>query len=137
MSETLSEVEKAALRELGYSEAWLEAGLLDRALLTEQFERYQAGGTRGAHMVAGAREVKIHGQWIEINAKVSQIDSYSAHADADEIMAWLRKFRVAPSQVYLCHGEPEAADALRQRIEEQLGWPARVPEHMERVDVAL
>lgn len=46
MSEPLSEVEKAALRELGYSEAWLEAGLLDRALLAEQFQRYQAGGTR-------------------------------------------------------------------------------------------
>jgi metallo-beta-lactamase family protein len=101
------------------------------------FVGYQAGGTRGAHMVAGAREVKIHGQWVPVNAKVTQIDSYSAHADADEIMAWLRKFRAAPSQVYLCHGEPDAADALRQRIEEQLGWPARVPEHMERVDVAL
>ena len=101
------------------------------------FVGYQAGGTRGAHMVAGAREVKIHGQWIEINAKVSEIDSYSAHADADEIMAGLRRFRVAPSQVYLCHGDQEAADALRQRIEERLGWPARVPEHMERVDVPL
>ncbi len=101
------------------------------------FVGYQAGGTRGAHMVAGAREVKIHGRWIEVRAKVSQIDSYSAHADADEIMAWLRRFRVAPSQVYLCHGDQEAADALRQRIEERLGWPARVPEHMERVEVAL
>jgi hypothetical protein len=46
MSAPLSEVERAALRELGYSEAWLEAGLLDRALLAEQFERLQAGGTR-------------------------------------------------------------------------------------------
>ena len=46
MSEPLSEAEKTALRELGYSEAWLEAGILDRALLAEQFQRYQAGGTR-------------------------------------------------------------------------------------------
>ena len=46
MSEPLSQVEKAALGELGYSEAWLEAGLLDRVLLAEQYQRYQAGGTR-------------------------------------------------------------------------------------------
>jgi len=101
------------------------------------FVGFQAGGTRGARMVAGADEVKIHGQWYRVKAKVTQIDSYSAHADADEIMAWLSRFRRQPSQVYVCHGEPEASDALRQRIEEKLGWPARVPEHMESVDVAL
>jgi metallo-beta-lactamase family protein len=101
------------------------------------FVGFQAGGTRGARMVAGADEVKIHGQWYPVEAEVTQIDSYSAHADADEIMAWLSRLRRQPSQVYVCHGEPEAADALRQRIEETLGWPARVPEHMESVDVAL
>lgn len=101
------------------------------------FVGFQAGGTRGAHMVEGAREVKIHGQWVPVNAKVTRIDNYSAHADSDEIMAWLRRIKAPPSQVYLCHGEPEAADALRQRVEERLGWPARVPEHMETVDVAL
>jgi metallo-beta-lactamase family protein len=101
------------------------------------FVGYQAGGTRGAHLVAGAKEVKIHGQWTEVKAKVTNIDSYSAHADADEIMGWLRHLRRAPSQVYLCHGEPEAADALRQRIQEEFGWPARVPEHLESVEVAL
>ena len=55
MSEPLSEVEKAALRELGYSEAWLEVGLLDRALLAEQFQRYQTGGPpdAGAFMSSG------------------------------------------------------------------------------------
>ncbi|HWS73508.1 MAG TPA: MBL fold metallo-hydrolase [Quisquiliibacterium sp.] len=101
------------------------------------FVGYQAGGTRGAHLVAGAREVKVHGEWVQVRAEVSQVDSYSAHADADEIMGWLRGMRRAPSQVYLCHGEPEAADTLRQRIEEQLGWPARVPEHLESVDLEL
>ena len=101
------------------------------------FVGYQAGGTRGAHLVGGAREVKIHGAWHEVRAEVSQVDSYSAHADADELMGWLRGLRRAPSQVYLCHGEPEAADTLRQRIEEQLGWPARVPEHLESVEIAL
>jgi metallo-beta-lactamase family protein len=101
------------------------------------FAGYQAGGTRGAHLVAGAREVKIHGAWVQVNARVSQIDSYSAHADADEILAWLARIRRAPEQVYLCHGEPEASDRLRQRIEERFGWAVHVPEHLESVDVSL
>jgi metallo-beta-lactamase family protein len=101
------------------------------------FVGFQPGGTRGAHLVAGAREVKIHGEWVAVNAKVSQIDSYSAHADADEVLDWLRRFRKAPSQVYVCHGEAEAADALRLRIEDQLHWRARVPEHLEAVELDL
>lgn len=101
------------------------------------FVGFQAGGTRGAHLVGGEREVKIHGAWVDVRASVSQIDSYSAHADSDEIMEWLAAIRRAPSQVYVCHGEPEAADRLRLRIEEHFGWNVGVPEHLESVEVAL
>jgi metallo-beta-lactamase family protein len=101
------------------------------------FVGFQPGGTRGAHLVGGAREVKIHGEWVQVNARVSQIDSYSAHADAGEILDWLARMRKAPRQVYVCHGEPEAADTLRQRIEERFGWPTRVPEHLESVELEL
>jgi len=101
------------------------------------FVGFQAGGTRGAHLVAGEREVKIHGEWHEVRASVSQIDSYSAHADGDEILGWLAGFDRPPSRTYVCHGEPEAADRLRQRIEETLCWEASVPEHLETVEVAL
>ena len=101
------------------------------------FVGFQAGGTRGAHLVAGATEVKIHGEWVPVKAQVSQIDSYSAHADADELIDWLSKLRKPPAQVYLTHGEPEASDTLRLRIEERFGWPVRVPEHMETVEVAF
>ena len=101
------------------------------------FVGYQAGGTRGARLVAGEREVKIHGDWYPVRAPVTQIDSYSAHADGNEIMGWLSGFRSAPSMVYVCHGEAEAADRLRQRIERELGWRARVPEHMASVQLPL
>lgn len=101
------------------------------------FVGFQAGGTRGARLLGGAQEVKIHGQWVPVRAGVSQVDGYSAHADADEVLAWMRRIRGAPSQVYVCHGEAAAADTLRQRIEETLGWPARVPEHLECVEIPL
>lgn len=59
------------------------------------------------------------------------MNNISAHADADEIMAWLKALRTPPRQTYITHGEPAAADALRLRIEEELGWPCRVPEYRE------
>jgi metallo-beta-lactamase family protein len=101
------------------------------------FVGYQAGGTRGAHLVEGAAEVKIHGQWFAVRAQISQIDTWSAHADGDEIMAWLQTARHAPRQVYLVHGDPDATDTLRQRIEEQLHWPVQVPEHLQTVELDL
>jgi metallo-beta-lactamase family protein len=95
------------------------------------FAGYQVPGTRGASMVAGARSVKIHGEYVPVNAEVVAMNNVSAHADADEIMAWLRQFRSPPRQTFLTHGEPSAADALRHRIEEELGWSCRVPDYRE------
>jgi metallo-beta-lactamase family protein len=101
------------------------------------FAGFQAPGTRGAHLVGGAREVKIHGAWHPVRAGVTGLDGFSAHADADELIDWMRGFRSPPGQVYVTHGEPEAADRLRVRIANELGWRARVPEHLETVDLAL
>jgi len=100
------------------------------------FAGYQAGGTRGAAMVAGAKEVKIHGAYVPIRAEVDNLDMLSAHADADEIMAWLGGFEAPPALTCVIHGEPAAADALRHRIEERLGWTrVIVPEYRDTVDV--
>ena len=100
------------------------------------FAGFQAGGTRGATMIAGADKIKIHGQYIPVRATVSNLEMLSAHADADEIMRWLRGFRNAPRLTFITHGEPAASDALRHRIEEERGWRCVVPEHGERVDLS-
>ena len=97
------------------------------------FPGFQVGGSRGARLVAGATEVKIHGEHVPVRAEVSHLDSLSGHADSDELMAWLRGLKQAPRQTYVVHGEPDAADALRMRIRDSLGWPARVPQHGETV----
>jgi metallo-beta-lactamase family protein len=90
---------------------------------------FQAPGTRGATLAAGANSVRIHGRDIEVKAEVVQLQSASAHADANQILAWLRTMPNAPSQVYVVHGELGAADELRKRIDHGLGWRALVPEH--------
>lgn len=91
------------------------------------FSGYQAAGTRGRAMLQGAREIKIHGEWIPVRAEVEDLSVLSAHADADELMRWLSGFRRAPSRVFIVHGEDEAAEALRVRIGRELGWNATVP----------
>jgi len=90
---------------------------------------FQAPGTRGATLASGAKTVRIHGREVEINAEVVQLQSASAHADANQILTWLRTMPKAPDQVYVVHGEPGPADLLRQRIQHELGWRATVPEH--------
>lgn len=90
---------------------------------------FQAGGTRGASLVAGARTLRIHGQEFSVDAQIGQLQASSAHADADELLAWMRQMPQKPRTVFVTHGEPAASDALRQRIERDLGWQAVVPEH--------
>jgi len=99
------------------------------------FAGFQAGGTRGAAMVAGIDRIKIHGEYHDVRAEVATLHMLSAHADADEIMHWLGRFESSPKQTFIVHGEPDAADALRHRIEEELGWSVVVPEHNETRDL--
>ncbi|MCF4998422.1 MBL fold metallo-hydrolase [Pseudomonas syringae] len=96
---------------------------------------FQAGGTRGAHIVAGAPSVRIHGQEVPIRAEVVPMGTLSAHADADEIIQWLRGFKQPPKHTYVVHGEPEASDVLRQRITRELGWSVSVPEYRDCVEL--
>lgn len=97
------------------------------------FPGFQAGGTRGARMVGGEREIKIRGRWVPVNAEISHLDGFSGHADADGLLQWLRALPRPPEQVYVVHGEPAAADALRSRIQDELGLRVRVPQHGETV----
>ena len=91
------------------------------------FVGYQAAGTRGADILAGRREVKIYGSMIPIRCEVESLHGYSAHADADEIMAWLRNVKPAPRRTFITHGEPDAAEALRKRIAAELAWESETP----------
>ena len=99
------------------------------------FTGYQAGGTRGAKLLAGAERVRIHGQWVPVRAELASLDMLSAHADQDELLAWLRSCDQAPRKVFLVHAELEAAENLRERIEHELGWACEVPEYRDVVEL--
>ena len=101
------------------------------------FAGYQAGGTRGAKILAGDPSIRIHGEDVPVRAEVARIDSLSAHADAGEILNWLKGFAPdrVPRTTFITHGEPAAADALRLRIETELNWRCHVPDYLETVSL--
>jgi metallo-beta-lactamase family protein len=100
------------------------------------FVGFQAGGTRGAALTSGAEMIKIHGQYIPVRAHVVNLGMLSAHADAGEILGWLRGFKAPPRMTFVTHGEPAASDALRHRIEEELHWACTVPDYRDEVELS-
>lgn len=97
------------------------------------FSGFQAGGTRGAALVAGAAQIRIHGESFPVRAEVAQLQCASAHADAGELIDWLRRIPAPPRQAFVTHGEAIASDALRARIQAELGWTVGVPEYRDAV----
>lgn len=97
---------------------------------------YQAPGTRGADLVAGAAEIKVHGRFVPVRAEIAQLNVLSAHADQRGILDWLGAIPEPPRGVFVVHGDPEAADTLRRQIDRELGFEAYVPDHQERVRLA-
>ena len=90
---------------------------------------YQSPGTRGATLASGSPTIRMHGKDLNVKAQIVQLSSASAHADAHQLLDWLKKMPKPPSQVYVVHGENSASDTLRQRIERELKIRAVVPEH--------
>lgn len=113
------------------------AACLPDARHTVLFVGFQAEGTRGRALVDGARSVKIHGAMVPVAARVTRIDSMSAHADQSEIVKWLRTFRALPRQTYLVHGELAAQEALKTHLQNTLGLTVTIPQHAEKVEVDL
>lgn len=92
---------------------------------------WQPAGTRGAALLAGQTRIKVQGEWIAVCAEVQSLHGLNGHADRKDLLDWVAALPRAPRQVYLTPGEPQAADSLRQAIEERCQWPCAVPEHLE------
>ncbi len=96
------------------------------------FAGYQAEGTRGRDLIDGKKEIKMHGQIVKIRAKVEKLSNMSDHADANEIIEWLKSMPGKPKKVFITHGELEASEALAQRIKKELGWETDIPDYLEK-----
>jgi len=102
---------------------------------TIMFVGYQAVGTLGRIIIDGVKKVRILGQKYPVRAKVVRIGGFSAHADRDELLAWLKELESPPRHVFVVHGESESAKAFGEHVKEQTGWPVTVPEYQDEVEI--
>ena len=88
---------------------------------------YQARGTRGRLIHDGVKEVKIHGNYYKVECHIEEMTSMSSHADQDGLMNWLAGLTSKPKTVFIVHGESQAANALRVKINHTLKWDVAIP----------
>lgn len=98
---------------------------------TIAFVGFQAKSTIGGFLTDGAKELKIDNKPYPVRAHITTIDMFSAHADFNETLEWLSHFKVAPKKLFLTHGEPEARQSLKKKIEKRFGWLVEIPEYLE------
>lgn len=89
---------------------------------------YQAEGTRGRSIHNGAHEIKIHGEYYPVRAHIEDIRTMSSHADQAQIINWLSGLTKKPECVFINHGEPISANALKLKIHDVYGWNVVVPQ---------
>ena len=93
------------------------------------FVGYQAPGTLGYNIVNGAKKVKIFGEEIAVNARVEYIEGYSGHADQEWLMNFIYSFRdQKPKNIFLVHGEEDAQEVLKEKIQNEINIPVIIPD---------
>jgi len=100
------------------------------------FVGFQAEGTLGRRILEGAREIRVHGERVSVEATVRQVPALSAHADQKGLIAWASTLREPPRKVFLVHGEPPAREALAAALRTGLGWNVALPAEGERVELS-
>lgn len=98
---------------------------------------FQAEGTRGRQLLEGAHEIKFFGKYYPVKASVHHIESLSAHADQEELLDWVSDIRNIPEQVFLVHGEPNAADVFRTKLQDQFQWWVRTPKLFDSIPLTV
>jgi len=101
------------------------------------FVGYQAEGTKGRLLQEGIQDLRIHHQTVPVEAEICTIESLSAHADADDILDWLRAMQRLPEMIFVNHGEPASAQALAKRIHEDLKVNVVVPKPDEEFHIGI
>ena len=94
---------------------------LPRSDSTVLFVGFQAQGTLGRAILDGAGRVRISGRDAVVRAVIRRIDSYSAHADRSELIAWIEARKPISGSLFLTHGEAGTIDAFRSTLEGELG----------------
>ncbi len=96
---------------------------------------FQAEGTLGRRLRDGAETVSIFGEPVRRRAEVVALDGFSAHADQNELVSWVKRLDPAPKRIFLVHGELDAAGALSERLQLEVGAEVSIPSLGEEFDL--
>ena len=104
---------------------------------TVLFVGFQAEGSLGRRLVDGISKVRVLGEEVAVRAKIEVLDGFSAHADANQIISWLSHMKNnKPAKVFIVHGETPAQEALKERIQDELGLEGYIPFRGDAVTIA-
>ncbi len=106
---------------------------ISRPESTILFVGFQATGTLGRQILDGKKQVRILGNVYPVRARVERINGFSAHADKEELLAWLKKMKTPPRGVFVVHGEPEIADAFAGYLRLNTGWTVTAPQYLQQI----
>lgn len=99
------------------------------------FVGFQGQETKGRLLVDGIQNIRIHHQEVSVEAEIINLDGYSAHADEDDLLHWLRSFKKFPRRTFLNHGEPEALSKLAQKIRQEFQTVVEIPAIQQEFDL--
>lgn len=99
------------------------------------FVGYQAQGSLGRRLLEGARRVKIIGEEISVQAQIYNLEGFSAHADQEQLLNWLRHFKKKPACVFLVHGEYDMSEPFAQAIERSMGYSTYIPRYGDAAEI--
>lgn len=94
---------------------------------TVLFVGYQSVGTLGRSLADGAKQVKLFGETISVQAHIEKLTGISGHADNEGLMRWASAFDPKPQHVFVVHGDDQAADVFASRLQNELGLDAQAP----------
>jgi metallo-beta-lactamase family protein len=95
---------------------------------------FQAAGTTGRKLVDGAKSIRLAGEEIVVNAQIHTLGGFSAHASQTQLLEWVQGFNAPRPDIYLIHGEGDAKQMLKQKLQTQ-GWRVNIPGYATSIEI--
>lgn len=100
------------------------------------FVGYQGEGTLGRHLLEGAKQVRLFGEDIAVNASIYNFKGLSSHADRDHLIEWIEYIKEpTPQQIFIVHGDAPVTEIFANTLREK-GLPAHAPLYEEVFDLS-
>lgn len=91
------------------------------------FVGFQVPGTLGNFLLNGAKQIRLFGETVEVNAKILNLPGISGHADKDQLTQWAGAFSESAPKFFIVHGEDTNTDAFAAHLHQTFGYDAQAP----------